>query len=330
MIRPPSSEPLVSVVTPVYNGVDFLAECIESVLAQTYSNWELIILDNCSSDGTYALAQSYAERDSRIKVVAADVFVGQIPNLNRSLRLMSPHSKYCKMLLADDWLFQHCLEEMVAVAELDANVGLVGSYSMYHNHVSHFGLPYRRHAVFSGREVARRYLLEQQWFLGSPTCVMFRSDLVRARDPFFVETGHPFADTEAFIELLKVSDFGFVFQLLTFNRRDNGGHWERIEGFEPLATHNLMLLVQHGSAFIEPPELERHLTLMKKNYYFMLSENALRRRGKAFWDFHRNAMAHIGWQLERPRLAWGTTKRLADMILNPKRTVERLLSPRDA
>lgn len=320
----------MSVVTPVYNGVDFLAECIESVLAQSYSNWEFIILDNCSKDGTHALAQSYAARDARIKVVAADAFVGQLPNFNRSLRLMSPHSKYCKMLLADDWLFPHCLEEMVAVAESDANVGLVGSYAMYRNHVSHFGLPYRRHAVFSGKEAACRYLLQQQWFLGSPTCVLFRSDLVRARDPFFAETGHPFADTQALIELLKVSDFGFVFQLLTYNRRDNAGHWERIEAFEPMATENLMLLCQHGSAFLEPQELQRHLTRMKKNYYFMLSDNALRRRGKAFWDFHRNALAHIGWRFERRRLAWGITKRLGDMILNPKQTVERLLSQKDA
>ena len=58
----PPSQPLVSIVTPVYNGADFLSECIESVLAETYENWEYTIVDNCSSDGSADLARGYAAR----------------------------------------------------------------------------------------------------------------------------------------------------------------------------------------------------------------------------------------------------------------------------
>ena len=61
--------PLVSVVTPVHNGEAFLRECIESVLAQTYSHWEYIIVDNCSTDRTLEIASEYAIKDTRIKIL---------------------------------------------------------------------------------------------------------------------------------------------------------------------------------------------------------------------------------------------------------------------
>ena len=61
-------QPLVSVLTPVYNGEKFLAECIESVLAQDYQHWEYHIVNNCSTDGTLRIAQSYADKDPRIRV----------------------------------------------------------------------------------------------------------------------------------------------------------------------------------------------------------------------------------------------------------------------
>jgi glycosyltransferase involved in cell wall biosynthesis len=61
-------KPFVSVVTPVYNGADFLAECIDSVLSQTYDNFEYLIVNNCSTDGTLAIALDYAKKDPRIRV----------------------------------------------------------------------------------------------------------------------------------------------------------------------------------------------------------------------------------------------------------------------
>ena len=68
-------EPLVSVVTPVYNGEHCLRACIESVLAQTYSNWDYTIVNNCSADRTLDIAHEYAARDSRIRVCTNDSFV---------------------------------------------------------------------------------------------------------------------------------------------------------------------------------------------------------------------------------------------------------------
>ena len=67
--------PLVSVVTPVYNGAAYLSECIESVLAQTYTNWEYIIVNNCSTDRTRDIASHYAQQDTRIRLHNNDDFL---------------------------------------------------------------------------------------------------------------------------------------------------------------------------------------------------------------------------------------------------------------
>lgn len=58
----------ISIILPVYNGAEYLAESIESVIAQTYANWELIIINDCSTDDTLAIASKYAAQDTRIKV----------------------------------------------------------------------------------------------------------------------------------------------------------------------------------------------------------------------------------------------------------------------
>ncbi|MBA2547968.1 MAG: glycosyltransferase family 2 protein, partial [Burkholderiaceae bacterium] len=107
-------EPFVSVVTPFYNTALYLAECIESVLAQQYGNFEFILSDNCSTDGSREIIEPYAARDSRIRYIRHDAFVNQVQNYNRALRQISPDSCYCKVVQADDWILPECLSRMVA------------------------------------------------------------------------------------------------------------------------------------------------------------------------------------------------------------------------
>src|SRR5689334_22568773 len=108
-----ATTPLVSIVTPMYNEAEHIAECIESVLAQTYQNWEYTIVDNCSTDRSPEIASRYAERDDRIRLLKNVEFLPAIPNHNAALRQISPASKYCKVVFADDWIFPNCLEQMV-------------------------------------------------------------------------------------------------------------------------------------------------------------------------------------------------------------------------
>src|SRR5580700_5474662 len=110
-------EPLVSVLTPVYNGEKFLAGCIQSVLAQTHRNFVYIIVNNCSKDRTLEIAQSFAKQDSRIRVHDNTEFLGVVDNHNLAFSLIPEEAKYSKNVDADDWIFPSCLEELVKVAE---------------------------------------------------------------------------------------------------------------------------------------------------------------------------------------------------------------------
>src|SRR5438874_9571643 len=77
--------PLVSVVTPVYNGAKYLRECLESLVAQSYANWRCTLVNNCSTDDSLEIALHYASRDSRVTVHSN-------PQLDRkSTRLNSSH-----------------------------------------------------------------------------------------------------------------------------------------------------------------------------------------------------------------------------------------------
>ena len=109
--------PLVSVVTPFFNTAPYLAECIESVLAQTHSEFEYILMDNCSTDGSYEIAESYAARDPRIRLLRCSEFVSQLKNYNRALREICEKSQYCKIVQADDYIFPNCLQSMLKVFE---------------------------------------------------------------------------------------------------------------------------------------------------------------------------------------------------------------------
>src|SRR5687768_7773940 len=115
-------KPLVTVLTPVYNGAAHLREAIESVIAQSYQHWEYVIVNNRSTDTTLAIAEEFARRDARIRIHNNREFVGMMKNHNIALEQASPLSAYCKMVHADDLLFPACLEQMVAVAETNPSV----------------------------------------------------------------------------------------------------------------------------------------------------------------------------------------------------------------
>ena len=181
------STPLVSVVTPFYNTREFLAECIESVLHQTYTNWEYILVDNCSTDGSTEIAKRYASQyPNTIRLIHTSSFLSQVENYNFALSRISPDSKYCKMVQADDWIFPECLRSMVELAEAHPKVGIVSAYELEGDHASLGGLPYPSPEV-EGREVGRLYFQKNIHLFGTPTSLLMRSDLVRSRDPFYDE-----------------------------------------------------------------------------------------------------------------------------------------------
>lgn len=97
--------PLVSIISPTYNHEKFIASCIESVLAQTYSNWEMIIIDDGSSDNTFAIASEYAAKDNRIKpFTQKNIGIFRLGE-SYNFALSKCQGKYIAILECDDvWL----------------------------------------------------------------------------------------------------------------------------------------------------------------------------------------------------------------------------------
>lgn len=317
-----TSQPLVSIVTPVYNEEESLAECIESVLAQSYQNWDYTIVNNCSTDRSLEIARRYAARDPRIRIHENKRFLNMMANHNVAVRQISPASRYCKVVLGDDWIFPECLERMVAVAEAYPSVGVVSAYQLFGQQVRLTGLPYVERLV-GGREVRRQFLLDKLALFGSQTSVLYRADLVRSRNPFYVETD-AYADFEACLALLRTSDLGFVHQVLTFSRpqaasigaisADIGAHFGS----------RLGTLFTYGRECLTSEEFEECLDLRLSQYYRFLGRRLFVERDRDFWSYHKRTFAKVGIGFSRARLLKAGVGQLCDSALQAKSSLESI------
>jgi glycosyltransferase involved in cell wall biosynthesis len=110
-----NSTPLVSVLMTSYNREKYISEAIESVLASTFRDLELIITDDGSRDGTVAIARSYADKDKRVRVFINEKNLGDYPNRNHAASLA--RGKYLKYVDSDDYLYPTGLETLVSMME---------------------------------------------------------------------------------------------------------------------------------------------------------------------------------------------------------------------
>jgi glycosyltransferase involved in cell wall biosynthesis len=319
------SQPRVSIVTPMYNNAEYLAECIESILSQTYQNWDYVIVNNCSTDGSAEIAHRYADKHPRIKVHDNTNFLPVLANHNLAMRQISLASKYCKMVFSDDWILPRCIEEMVAAAEAHPSVGIVGAYGLQGQEIAvkWAGLPYPS-SFISGRELVRRYFLDGVYVFGTSHSVLFRSDLVRARDPFFNES-NAHSDREICVDLLRSCDFSFVQQVLTYTRERTGSLTEFARRMNTSVGGRLYEVVAFGADFLTPQELKLCRDRLISEYYNYLAVSFVQgRRERAFWDMHRKNLVEAGVQFSRARVVSSIFKRIVRAVLHPRETAAKM------
>jgi glycosyltransferase involved in cell wall biosynthesis len=291
-----SAPPAVSVLTPVYNGERYLADCIESVRAQTRTDWEYIIVDNCSKDRSAAIAEQYAAMDERIRVVRATEFVNVHRNFMRCAGLMSPASRFCQFLAADDWLFPECLERTTAVAEKYPQAGIVSSYRLEEGRVRHGGWFDLGEDLASGKEVIRRQLLGRAYVMGSYSSVLFRADVVRSGAPLLDETVWH-ADVDSMFRILLRSDLGFVLQVLNYTRMHAGALTSSFsQRVNTYVTHELRMLIRYGRQVLCADEYWRTMRHSLWLYGKFLTREILRPvrwRDGPFHAFHREEIGRM-------------------------------------
>jgi glycosyltransferase involved in cell wall biosynthesis len=280
-------------MTPVYNGERYLAECIESVLAQTHENWQYLVVDNCSSDGTSEIVRDYARRDARVRLHQAGEFLPIISNWNRALRLIPREAKYCKVVHADDTLLPECLERMVDVAERNPSVALVTSYALWGNEVRHEGVPYPLE-VADGREICRLTLQGNCYVFGSPSSILLRAADVRARSSFYNEQ-HLHPDTEVCFDLLRNADLGFVHQILTRTRVHDEAVTSSAVRINTFHDAWLSIHIKYGELYLGRREYKRRLVRRLVRYAVFLAKAVIKAkyRDPRFRKHHQVALGRL-------------------------------------
>lgn len=118
--------PLVSVIMPVYNAEKYLPEAIESILNQTYTNFEFLIFDDASTDKSFSIIENYALEDRRIICTKSKQNMGYVKHLNQGIKMAK--GKYIARMDADDISCKRRLEKQIDFIECHLDVGVCGSW----------------------------------------------------------------------------------------------------------------------------------------------------------------------------------------------------------
>ena len=214
-----NAPPTVSICIPVYNGADSIHRSIDSVLAQTYGDFECIVMDNNSTDSTVECVQAYS--DPRIRIMSNRRNLGMVGNHNKCAAVA--RGRLIQFVHADDWLLPDCLAKLVPAFE-DGNVGLAFAprrvITTDESWKARFGRlegqlrPLR--AVNYGPELIRRYLAAGADGnpIGEPTSVMLRRETLIAAGGFRRQVPQ-LQDIDAWLRILTRSDAAFLDEELT-------------------------------------------------------------------------------------------------------------------
>jgi len=173
-----NKSPLVSVLMTCYNREKFLAEAIESVLNSSFSDFELVVVDDCSKDNSLAIAKSYQVSDSRVRVFKNEKNLGDYGNRNQAASLAN--GQYLKFVDSDDILYSHGLQVMVdgMLKFPEAALGMV------------YGLPIMEPSpkLVSSYEAYCGYFFKNQWMQVGPTGSIYKTESFRTVGGFSGES----------------------------------------------------------------------------------------------------------------------------------------------
>lgn len=174
-------ESLVSIIIPVYNAEQFLHRCIDSILAQTYANFEVILVDDGAKDSSGVICDEYAAKDSRIKVI--HIPNGGVSNA-RNTGLDAATGEYMIFVDSDDWIMPDHLEQLLPIGEEDWVCG---------------GIRFLKHSVLDRTESSPAAIVcKEQWlsnfseFWGkyancSPCRCSYKTEIIRKHNLHFQE-----------------------------------------------------------------------------------------------------------------------------------------------
>jgi GDP-L-fucose synthase len=189
------SNPKLSVVMPAYNAEKYLSGAIESILNQTFEDFEFIIIDDCSTDSTWEILQEYADKDNRIFCLKNEENLGIAGNLNKCLEFCK--GDFIARMDSDDWSYPDRFEKQLKFLESNPEVGIVGgSIEVTDSNLSEI-------------KFIRKYFeddvkLKQHLFIQSPfahPCIMFRKEVFKGQ--FYNKILSPTEDYDIYFRIGK-------------------------------------------------------------------------------------------------------------------------------
>ncbi|WPD22745.1 MAG: glycosyltransferase family 2 protein [Candidatus Electrothrix scaldis] len=160
--------PLVSVVIPVYCRRDLIRETLDSVVRQTYPNWEAIVIDDNSTDDTCAVVESFARQDCRIKLIRKSVGCPRGANSSRNIGIDNSRGKYIIFLDSDDCMSESCIKNRVEVMEDNPSIDFaVFQTLLFHDAIGDMDLVWNL-LEKDKDDIDRFLLLDVPWFTASP------------------------------------------------------------------------------------------------------------------------------------------------------------------
>ncbi|MCX6054416.1 MAG: glycosyltransferase [Chloroflexi bacterium] len=208
-----SKKPIVSVVMPVYNGEKYLSEAIESILTQTFHQFEFIIIDDGSIDGTGSILLEYAKKDPRIKVICQKN-QGIVSALNNGIA--NSQGKYIARMDADDISLPRRFQQQVNFLDRHPEIGVVGS--------AYLPIDEQNNQIMSPT-YRPEYPLTVKWFMliGSPVAhpsTMYRVNLARQVGGYDKHFTHA-EDYEFWIRMAEITDICSIKDVLILYRVSN-------------------------------------------------------------------------------------------------------------
>jgi glycosyltransferase involved in cell wall biosynthesis len=194
MISPAQDDsiPMVNICIPLYNGSTYLSQCLDSILAQRYKEFKVIIIDDRSKDNSLEIAQRYQKKDTRIKIYQNQENLGLVQNWNKCILLS--RAKWIKFVFQDDILLPDCLELFLAAEKHDCPL-IVGKREFIfeeendpHNHfykdkIVQLNSLFKQHTYIDASEFSQYlydYIIDNSKsmnLLGEPSNMLIRRDI---------------------------------------------------------------------------------------------------------------------------------------------------------
>lgn len=199
--------PLVSIIVPVYNAERYLNRCIDSIFKQTFPDWELLLINDGSTDGSGIICSDYAEKDLRVRVFQKSN--GGVSSA-RNIGIDEAKGKWIMFVDADDYLFEESLECLLNVSCIDL---VVGGYIRIHRSTGNsYTFLANNKVVHIGIETELTEKLIET-FLFTPWCKLFKREIIEANKLRFNQDLFYGEDTDFVLKyIIKIDFIQFISQ----------------------------------------------------------------------------------------------------------------------